>query len=103
VKNYINCVRCGRRFRGVSLCLDCELFVIRQQRKIPGYKPQQRREALHMITKGEVARIRPGVWKVKGYKTARSACTCPSGRYRGMHAGVCKHELAVETLEARSE
>lgn len=73
----------------------------KQQKNTPGYKKTQRREAFRMITSGQISRIRPGVYKVKDYKTSWNVCTCASGRYRGLHARVCKHQCAVELLESR--
>ena len=104
------CIRCGRRGKMFSLCLDCELFINRQT--LPGVKPEAVARAREYLRTGGLARIgnRP-VFKATStskrtmvgrvYRTSAQACTCPSGVYRGLHGPSCKHSFAVQLINKR--
>lgn len=96
-----NCRECGRYLpslasqrRGIGpKCARRE-----RQKFESWYKPQQVAEARDIRRHRQIKQVRPGVYKVKSYLTARNTCTCPSGRYRPVF-GSCKHTLAVQLEE----
>lgn len=71
----------------------------RRERFESWFKPTQVAEARDIRRHRKIKKIRPGIYQVKGYLTARNTCTCPSGRYRPVF-GSCKHTLAVLLEEA---
>lgn len=102
----INCIRCGRRFKGVALCLDCDLFIGRQT--LPGIKRDALRKAKDYLRSGGLKPTRKTrVFGARSksisryYKTWARGCTCPSGVYRGLKGASCYHSYSVQLLSIR--
>lgn len=102
----ITCIRCGRRFKGVALCLDCDLFIGRQT--LPGVKRDALRKAHNYLRSGGLQHTRnTRVFGARSksiqrmYKTWSRGCTCPSGLYRGLRGPSCYHSWAVQLISIR--
>lgn len=101
-----HCIRCGRRFKGVALCLDCDLFIGRQT--LPGIKRDALHKAKDYLRSGGLKPTRKTrVFGARSksisryYKTWARGCTCPSGVYRGLKGASCYHSYAVQLLSIR--
>lgn len=102
----VNCIRCGRKFRGIRMCFDCELFIRRQV--LPGVKPEALRKAKDYVINGGLSRTKnPRVFASRSksitryYKTWSRGCTCPSGIYRGLRGASCYHSYAAQLLNTK--
>ena len=100
------CIRCGRRFKGVALCLDCDLFIGRQT--LPGVKRGALRKAHNYLRSGGLQHTRKSrVFNARSasmsryYKTWARGCTCRSGVYRGLKGASCYHSYAAQLLSIR--
>lgn len=96
-----NCRECGRylpslRSQRKGIGPKCIKKV--RERLASGFKKDQAQRAFQLRKDRQVKRVRPGIYRVKGYLTARNACSCPGGVYRP-HDGSCYHQLAVRLEE----